>query len=304
MRRNNLTFFYLIVLLIVFSFLEIYTGPIKNPEWGIILNLRLPRIILALIIGTNLAISGVVLQSVFANPLIDPYISSASAGAAWGIIISHLLSLPDISGAIVFSLLSVFAAYQLSRKNFRTTSTRLVLSGVTLNTFLNALIVIFFLIYRRDFYQLLFFLFGNLNENNWELIGLSLPVSIAGFFWIYRLNKHLDIISLGDDKSATLGISPENLKIQSFLVVALLTGISVVLGGIIGFVGLITPHILRILIGSNNKKLIPAAALGGTILLLLSDLISRNLAPPQELPLGVITALLGVPYFLYLLRRQ
>ena len=304
MKKNSRIFFVLIILLLFFSFLEIYTGPIKNPEWNIILTLRLPRIVLALIIGTNLAISGTALQSVFANPLIDPYISSASAGAAWGIILSRRFGFADLPGAVVFSLLSLFFSYQISRKNFRTTPTRLVLAGVTLNTFLNALIVIFFLTYHRDFYQLLFFLFGNLNETDWQLIGLSFLLSIGGFFWLYRLSKHLDIISLGEDKSATLGISPENLKLQIFVVVGLLTAISVSLSGIIGFVGLIIPHLLRMQMGSTNRQIIPAAALGGSILLLVSDWLARNVAAPQELPLGVVTALLGVPYFLYLLRKQ
>ncbi|MDI6698200.1 MAG: iron ABC transporter permease [Candidatus Saccharicenans sp.] len=277
----------------------------------IILSLRLPRALLAYLVGACLSLSGTILQGYFRNPLADPFILGASSGASLGAVLSLQLGLAvNLAGlsaqsllALLTSLLLVSGVYLISERRRFQTGESLLLTGIAAGALASALTS--FLLFRRpDAYeQAVFWLLGSFSLADWQQVWLiSVSLALAAFFAQY-LARDMNLLSLGDETARSLGCPVQSVR-RVFLVLAtLLASFSVSVAGIIGFVGLIVPHAVRLLIGPDHRRLFLHSALAGGLFLLISDLIARLVFSPSELPVGVVTAAFGAPFFIYLLNR-
>lgn len=276
----------------------------------IIWELRLPRALLGLVAGAALALAGATLQSLFRNPLADPSIIGVSIGAACGAIVAmllfgertHLLPIFALSGAVAMT----FFIYGFARGGTRPQVESMLLAGIAVNAVGGAFIGLM-LTFVADIYQLKLFVFwtlGSLNTNSWDMVGwLALAVAL-GVVYLWRKSSVLDLLLLGDAEAYQAGVSVVSERIQLILVSALLAGVTVAACGTIGFIGLVAPHIVRLLLGPSHRILLPASALLGGTLLATADIVARSLAQPAELPIGILTALVGGPFFLWLLRQK
>jgi iron complex transport system permease protein len=290
----------------------IFGGEIVIPdmEKTILFSIRLPRIIFAGLVGAALAAAGVVFQGLLRNPLADPYILGISGGSAVGAIIAIITgvsALPFGTPGLSFlgALLTIILVYGIARTNRELQSNTLLLAGVIVNAFFAA--VIMFLVSvssNTNLHSIMFWLMGDLSL----VVGDDIPVIalflVAGFVVIYVYARHLNLIVTGEETAMQLGVDVEKTKKVLFLVASLVTAAAVSVSGIIGFVGLIIPHIMRMLLGSDHRMLLPASLLFGASFLVVADTVARTIMAPAELPVGVITALCGAPYFIYLLRRR
>ena len=277
----------------------------------IILRLRMPRIAMAIIAGGTLSIIGASLQALFRNPLADPYIIGISSGAALGATSTFFLQ--RITGKFfifylpIFSFIGAFIAmilvYRLSLMGSKVIVENLLLSGVIIGFITNALITIIIAFSEREVHDILFWLMGDLSHAKWEDILIILIPIAFGIGVLLYLSSELNAISLGEEVAYNLGINPESLKRKIFFISSFLVGLVVSFSGIIGFVGLVIPHIVRLLVGADHRFVMPFSILMGSIFLLLCDDIARTIVAPQELPIGVITSLIGAPLFIYLLKR-
>jgi iron complex transport system permease protein len=282
---------------------------LSSTDETILFSIRLPRIVFAGIVGGALAAAGVVFQGLLRNPLADPYILGISSGAAVGALGVLLLGIgfaPVISGsAFLGALFTIFLVYGIARTKTELHSTTLLLSGVIVNAFFSA--VIMFLIATasdRSLHNAMFWLMGDLSLAGWREILLAGLFLIFGFSVIFIYARHLNLIAVSEETAKQLGVHVEQTKIILLLAASLITGVAVSVSGIIGFVGLIVPHMMRMLLGSDHRLLLPASVLFGSAFLIVTDTFARTLIAPAELPVGVITALCGAPYFIYLLRRR
>lgn len=285
----------------------------SESEAAIILKLRLPRMLAGLMVGGALSLSGAVLQALLRNPLADPFILGVSSGAALGAVLAILggLSFTFLGGyaipgvAFLGALITIFLVYFLSRVEGRVPTTTMLLSGVIVNSFFSAIIM--FLITatsNEKLHSVTFWLMGNLGFFTFQILGAIFLYLLLGGILLFYLAKDLNLLSLGEERAAELGVEVEKLKKISFLLTSLLTGAVVSVSGLIGFVGLIIPHLVRLLWGPDHRFLIPASAILGGLFLVGADLIARTIIAPGEIPVGVITALSGAPFFIYLLRRK
>ena len=274
-------------------------------------NVRLPRVALAIIVGAALACAGALLQGLFANPLAEPGIigvSSGSAAGAAGVIAIGGLGVAGYAvagGAFLAGLATTAVVYLLSRSGGRTEVLTLVLTGIAINAFAGGLIALF--TFRatpsaRD--QIVFWQLGSLNRATWDQVAIVGPVAIVGILGALALARRVDLLSLGEYSARHLGVDVERTRKISVAIVALLTAAAVCFCGIILFVGLVIPHIMRIIVGPAHRILIPASVLAGAILLVLTDLGARTLVDYADLPLGMMTSLVGGPVFLLLMRRE
>lgn len=279
-------------------------------EKTILFSIRLPRIIFAGIVGASLSAAGVVFQGLLRNPLADPYILGISGGAAVGAIIAIIagisfipLGVPGL--AVSGALLTIVLVYGIARTKKELHSTTLLLAGVIVNAFFSAVIML--LISTTDHQELrsaLFWLMGDLSLAEWNEIVLTSFFLVIGFMIMYIYARHLNLIVTGEETAMQLGVNVERTKKILLVAASLVTGVAVSMSGTIGFVGLIIPHMMRMLLGSDHRLLIPASALFGASFLIVADTIARTITAPAELPVGVITAMCGAPYFIYLLRRR
>lgn len=282
----------------------------ENVNKTIILNLRLPRTISSICVGGSLALSGTLLQSVFKNPMADPYIIGVSGGASLGAVaaivsglyIRFALSLPLLS--FIFSLTAIYIVYKISIKDNVSDSQTLLLAGIAITSLLSA--IINFILYSvmeewEAVKEIMFWMMGSLEGKTNLHVVFIFPFTILIFFITLKYRRILDIISLGDLEATVLGVSIEKSKRDIILFAAVLTSLSVSISGMIGFVGLIIPHISRLIVGYSHKRLVPVSFLIGAIFLCLIDIIIRVLSPYINLKIGVVTALLGSPFFIYLL---
>lgn len=293
-----------------FSFSQIWAALIGRGEElvsDIIFDLRFPRILTALIVGMNLAVSGSLLQAVMQNPLADPGIIGVSAGASVGGIIL-MLAIPQYAYlvppvAFCGAMFAAFLIYILAWKD-GFTPVRIILAGVAVNALLGSLAGLISILFSDRLQGALMWLNGSLASKSWQHIKVltvySVPALLLSFFCIRRAN----ILLLGDEKAASLGINVNSSRFFLSVTAAFLAGISTSTVGIIGFVGLVIPHILRMLVGSDYKVLLPFSMFGGAVLLLGADTFARTIAAPIELPVGIVMAVLGSPFFLYLLRNS
>ncbi|MGW5638340.1 FecCD family ABC transporter permease [Streptomyces sp. NPDC003832] len=277
---------------------------------SVLWNVRFPRIVLALLIGASLGCAGALMQGVFGNPLAEPGVIGISSGAAVGAVASIALGLTFLGNwtvtvaAFVSGLVTVLLVYVMSRSGGRTEVVTLILTGIAVNAFAGALIgLLLFFADAAAIQQITFWQLGSLSQATWPKVLAVLPCAALGLVVAPLYARRLDLLALGERPARHLGVDVERLRITLVLVIALLTAAAVSVSGIIGFVGLVVPHLLRMVAGPGHRFLVPGSALLGAVVLLAADLASRTVAAPAELPLGVLTALLGSPFFFWLLRR-
>ena len=293
---------------------------LPDPNAEILFRTRLPRVLLGIAIGGGMAACGVVLQALLRNPLACPQMIGVSGGASLGgilglIFFPHWL-LPIAGGrlgeiswvplaAFVGALLSMVLIYRFSLFHGRLHPYHLLLSGVIFNSFIAA--VIMFLNSIVDFYQaqgLLFWLMGSLSTRAYLTVGFIWAYIVFGFLWLWTKGLSLNLITLGEEAAMQLGVETAALQRQIFVASALMIGAMVSVSGMIGFVGLMIPHVMRLIVGSDHRLLLPASFLAGGIFLCWADTLARILLAPAELPVGIITAFFGGPFFLFLLYRE
>jgi len=269
---------------------------------------RLPRVILAMVVGSSLAVAGVIMQGIFRNPLAEPATVGVSAGAAVGAVIAIIVGLNSLPlgvqiAAFVGGTLSTALVYVLSRYEGKTEVVTLILTGIAINAFAGA--VIGFAVFVADddeIRSVTFWSLGTLGLATWKAVGAVIPLAIIGMLVSAKFSRVLDTLALGDRSAAHLGVRVERVRLQAIAVVGLLASSAVAATGMIAFVGLLVPHIMRIVLGPRHRHLLWTAAILGASVTLLADLAARTLLSPAELPLGVVTALIGAPFFLLLLR--
>jgi len=291
-----------------------WIAPVADPTQDqIIWVFRLPRVLLAVVVGAALAVSGTALQAMTRNPLSDPYIFGVSAGASVGAVLVITLGSAVMGGvslslaAFLGALLSMILVYTLAQQQGRATPMRLVLAGVALSYVLSA--VTSYLVLRSatpggGAAAVLTWLAGSLGGAKWEQLGLPSAVVVLTTFLLIAQARPLNALMAGDETATGLGVNVERFRQQLFLVTSLLVGVVVAVSGSIGFVGLMIPHLVRMVVGSDHRRVLPTVALGGGVYLVLVDLVGRTIMAPQELPVGIVTAALGGPFFLWLLRRR
>lgn len=284
---------------------------LSETDSQILFSIRLPRVLVALLMGMALGASGAVLQGILRNPLADPYIlgisSGASLTAALGIIggLAFLGSFTVPVMAFAGAVITGGIVGVMGWKRGGIWPERLLLAGVGLSFLFSALLMLLMSISTDEgLRRAMLWIFGDLSMSEWSRIPYGLAFVAAGIVLSATRAKALNALILGDDFAHSLGFAPQRERFILFLSVGLLTAASVSLGGMIGFIGLLIPHIMRFFLGADSRMLIIASAFGGGSLLCIADLLSRSLLPPMELPAGVITAIIGAPYFLFLLRRK
>ncbi len=278
---------------------------------GILFDLRLTRVLLAALVGAALAVSGAVLQGLTQNPLADPYTVGVSSGASVGAGVAILLGISSAWNGLGGSVLAFAAAlvtmavvFALSRAGGRVHTAGFLLAGIVVGSFLWSITTLLLSLARNDQKQILDFLMGRFNEAKWADVAILLPLTAAGIGLFTAAGRGLDAFAFGEETARSVGVDTERFKGGTLALSALLTAASVSVAGIIGFVGLIAPHVARALVGPAHRGLIPAVALTGATLCVLSDIVARTVLPGSEIPVGVVTALLGAPFFALLLRRQ
>ncbi|MEU3776444.1 iron ABC transporter permease [Streptomyces sp. NPDC032472] len=285
-------------------------APLDRVGESVLWNVRLPRVVLALLVGASLGCAGALMQGVFGNPLAEPGVIGISAGAAVGAVGAIALGLGFLGNwtvaacAFTAGLVTVGAVYLLSRTGGRTEVVTLVLTGIAVNAFAGALIGLFvFFADSGQVSQITFWQLGSLAQATWPKVLAVLPCAAAGLLAAPWYARRLDLLALGEGPARHLGVDVERLRLALIVVVALLTAAAVAVAGVITFVGLLVPHLLRMANGPGHRFLVPGSALAGAAVLLAGDLAARTAARPAELPLGVLTALVGSPFFFWLLRR-
>jgi iron complex transport system permease protein len=311
--KNKIIFLFVILIISIISGLILGSVKINLMEIFLkdnraILKIRIARILLGLFTGAGLGVSGVALQAILRNPLADPYLLGTSSGAGLGAVIGIFLGLSGIYmpfAAFVGALLSIALVYNIAKENNKVEIQSLILSGIIVGISFSGLIVFLVSVSNsRALHGMMWWLLGSLQVYDFKLLLLVGLIVLSGLILIFILSQDLNAISLGEEEAVHLGVEPENVKKIVLITTALITGALVSISGIIGFVGLIIPHIMRLYIGPNHKVLIPASCIGAPAFLVFCDTLSRSLAPPIEIPIGVITALLGAPVFIILLKRQ
>ena len=281
---------------------------LTTDQFDILFEIRLPRILLAAAVGGSLATAGASYQSLLRNPLAEPYLLGVSNGAAVG----TMLALVFFGGfewsrplmAFVGALVATLAVYRLARGKVGATPERLILAGVIVTTFLSSVIVfVTTLMDATRIRSFTFWLLGDLSGANRGLLPVALGLSILGAVVLSLNARSLNLLMLGERDAFDLGVEVGRVRILVFIVASLLVGSSVAASGSVGYVGLVVPHLVRLSLGSDNRISIPSAALGGSLFVIVADTIARTLIAPRELPVGALTALIGAPLFIYLLKR-
>ncbi len=280
----------------------------------IVLHVRLARIVLALIIGGALGLAGTVYQGVLLNPLADPFTLGISTGAAFGASLAillgvgsiHFLGVSSLPGAAFLgSLLALYLVYLLGSVDGRIHVVTIVLAGIIVSTFLSAMISLLKSLNEESVSTIVFWIMGSLSGKSWTHVLLVLPYITAGGIVILCYTRELDLLSLGDVQAQQLGVNVQRVRFLLLIAASLITAAAVAVSGIIGFVGLVIPHLARLALGPRHRVLIPASILSGGFLVLVSDSIARSLLPGgAEIPVGVVTAIIGGPFFCYLLLRR
>lgn len=281
---------------------------------AIIWDIRLPRVLLAFFVGASLALAGAAFQGLFRNPLVDPYTIGVSSGASLGAVIVLFLqiqigflgsfTLPIIS--IYMSILSLFLVLGITRISSTSFANEtIILTGIILNSFIGALVTFLISTAQQDsFRQIMFWLMGSVSMRNWGHVGLIVPFFAVAALVILFHFRELNTLALGEEAAHYIGVHVKTKRMVILTASAVLTGAAVAVSGAIGFVGLVIPHLVRLLTGSNHKHVLPLSLIIGGTFLVLADMISRTIISPSELPIGVVTAFIGAPIFAYLLVRQ
>lgn len=282
----------------------------SEQQAAILWAIRLPRVALAMLVGAGLATAGAAMQGVFRNPLAEPGLIGVSSGAALAATASIVLGWSAIGavtlpGAAFFGgLLATLVVYAFARVGGRTEVVTLLLTGIAVNAIAGAGTgYLIFLADEAELRNVVFWSLGSLGGATWRAVVSCLPFIVFGVLLVIRWAQPLNLLVLGEREARHLGVNTERVRLALIILAALVTGAAVATAGIVGFVGLVVPHLIRLVAGPDHRMLLPASALGGATLLLLADLAARTLVVPAELPLGVVTALVGGPFFLWLLLR-
>ncbi|MDR7001828.1 iron complex transport system permease protein [Neobacillus niacini] len=280
---------------------------------SIVMNIRLPRVILSGLVGAALAISGAAFQGLLRNPLADPYTLGVSSGASVGAVLTLFFrfSLPVLGAftlpvlSILFSFLTIFLVLMFARKIDRSMRVEtIILTGIIFSSFLGALISLMIALTGDELREIIGWLLGSVSMRGWEYIKLILPFFIIGAVILIFNSKELNAMSFGEERAQHLGVNVLRRKLIILTAGSILTGAAVAVSGTIGFVGLVIPHLSRLLWGPDHKHLLPLSILSGCGFLILADLVSRTIISPTELPIGVITALIGAPVFALILMQR
>jgi iron complex transport system permease protein len=291
-------------------------GIMITPDWpnsfsAIILAVRLPHTVLVALTGAALASSGAAYQGLFRNPLADPYLIGIASGAGLGAVIAMTVSWPtDLfgfylipMGAFVGALTTVLLVYNLARVNGLVPLTTLILAGVAVGAFTSALTSALMLRTDLQIHRAISFLLGGSPMLGWDPVVAALPYMIVGMGLLSVSGHMLNVLQFGEEEARQMGLAVDRAKVFIIVTASLTTAVAVAFSGVIGFVGLIVPHIIRILWGPDYRRLIPLSILGGGSMLLLADMLARILFAPSTLPVGIVTAVAGAPFFLWILRR-
>lgn len=278
----------------------------------IIMQIRLPRVLLAALVGTCLATAGAVFQGLFKNPMADPYVIGVSSGASLGAVaamafglelrLAGLDSVPLL--AFLGAMATMLLVYNLARTGGKVPVLTLLVAGVAVSSFLSALVSLFVYFSDDRLHQVVFWLMGGFAGASWHYVGMALPYTFIGLALVGLHARELNVLLLGEEQAQHLGVDVERVKKVLLAAGSLLTATAVSTAGPIGFVGLIVPHMVRMIIGPDHRSLLPAVALLGAVFLVGADAIARTIISPTELPVGLITALCGGPFFIYLLKRK
>ena len=287
-------------------------APAQNIDYEIFVGIRLPRVILAALVGAALACSGAVLQAILRNPLADPYILGISSGAGLGAIIAVLSGAtwsfwagsPIAAFAFAGALLTVWLVWCIGHFAGKSQVTSLLLAGVVVNAFFSAVIMFLISIARSSqVYSTIFWLMGNIIEKDLPVLWISTGCILVGIFSLFSISYKLNILTFGPEEAKGLGVNPAKIRMIAFGSAAFITAIAVSLSGLIGFVGLIVPHAVRLVLGPDHRQLLPISAIIGGAFLVAADTLARVIVAPAQLPVGVITAIVGGPFFLILLTK-
>ncbi|MGW1232268.1 FecCD family ABC transporter permease [Streptomyces californicus] len=295
--------------------IDILTGRAEaSPFRTIVLDVRLPRVLLGIVVGAGLAVIGTVLQALVRNQLADPFLLGVSSGASTGAVLVIVLGIGATlvttvtipAAAFAGALLSLLLVYTLARGGGGLTTNRLVLAGVAVSYVLSALTSLILVTSARadHLQEVLYWTLGGLGAARWDMLALPAITLVAGTAVLLTLARPLDLLLVGEEGATVLGLDTARFRAAVFVLASLMTGALVAYSGAIGFVGLMVPHMARMVVGAAHRALLPVVALGGAVFLVLADLAARTVAAPQDIPVGVLTALTGGPFFLWMLRRR
>ncbi|MBG9544484.1 FecCD family ABC transporter permease [Cytobacillus firmus] len=295
----------------IFPFISL--GNTDAMHANIIMNIRLPRVLLAGLVGASLAIAGAAFQGLLRNPLADPYTIGVSSGASLGAVLTlffglsipfaGMFTLPLFS--ILFSFLTIFAVLLFARNIERSMKVEtIILTGIIFSSFLGALISLMIALTGEELRQIIGWLLGSVSMRGWAYINIILPFFIIGAILLLVNSKELNAMSFGEEKAQHIGVDVQKRKMMVLVAGSILTGAAVAVSGTIGFVGLVIPHLTRMLWGPDHRHLLPLSILMGSGFLIIADLVSRTIIAPAELPIGVITALIGAPAFGVILMKR
>ena len=289
------------------------TPPWSVQQFQIVWLVRMPRVLLGTLVGAGLAVVGVVMQAMVRNPLADPYLLGVSSGASVGAVsvlaygaLAAAGTYALTAGAFAGALAATILVYALAHVQGRIHATRLILAGVAVGYVLVGITSLITLTSgQRDLATaLMTWTLGTLAGTQWNELGLPTLVLAASIAWLLMQARTLNALSSGEETAVTLGVNTHGMRRKLFVVVSLVTGTMVAVSGAIGFIGLVIPHITRMLVGTNHRRVLPVAALGGAIFLVLVDLLARTWLAPTEIPVGVVTSLIGGPFFVWMLVRN
>lgn len=279
---------------------------------AVVVDLRLPRVLLAALVGASLALAGVLYQALFKNPLADPYILGVSSGAGLGATLaltafgtSYLARAAGVPlGAFAGALLTMLLVVRLASRRGRLDPTSLLLAGIAISYTLSAITSFVLVFDRESMTSVVFWMMGGLGNRSWEHVAMLAVMFSLGAIVPALYHRELDLMLLGDERAGQLGVSVERFKLLALGSASLVVAGAVSVSGLIGFVGLMTPHMVRLVIGPRHRLLLPASVLAGAIVLVLADLLARIVLAPVEIPVGIVTALAGGPFFIWLLVRK
>ena len=288
------------------------TGQLEGTNDTIVWKVRLPRVLLAALVGASLALSGVAYQGIFRNPLADPYLLGVASGASFGAAIAltfaatvpllAFLGVPLVT--FIFALFAVFLVILLAKRGNTIPIISLILAGAVLGSSFTAATSFIMIVAQERAVGVLAWLLGSFGLSSWSKLASVLPFMLIAGVAVMLSSRVLNLLQLGDEQAAQLGLPVERFKYGLIFIATLATAAAVSVSGIIGFVGLMVPHAVRLAVGPDHRTLVPLSALLGALFLVLADLLARTLIAPAEIPIGVITALVGGPFFLYLLKKQ
>jgi iron complex transport system permease protein len=278
----------------------------------ILLQIRIPRVLLAAAVGSSLAVAGAVFQGLFRNPMADPYVIGISSGAALGAVFAMLsgfsLALGGFGAVPLFAfaggITTIILVYSMARVGRAVPVMTLLLAGIAVSAFLSALVSLLTYFAGEKLHQVIFWMMGGLGGATWHQVRVMIPYALVGYICVSLFSRELNAMLLGEETASNLGVDTEKVKKILLAGASLLVAAAVSTNGIIGFVGLVVPHFVRLIAGPDHRFLIPASALLGGSLLIATDALARIVIAPSELPVGIITALIGAPMFVYLLKKR